>query len=160
MFHLFLPFFFRFVFHVFGWVSNSLLKPVMLAKLLSNIYCLQTNTNNQRAFDLSHCQAGMKRDWSSQGKVKKEDDTDEEAIVLRKRVREWKPVSWLWCEHDSCVLFSVDSRPTDRSDHPTDGCCSSRSCKSCCSLDPIHIPCQSECIHSDDFDERSGKVYS
>lgn len=35
----------------------------------------------------------MKRDWSSQGKVKKEDDADEEAIVLRKRVREWKPVS-------------------------------------------------------------------
>ncbi|KAF8376042.1 nhr-8 [Pristionchus pacificus] len=45
-----------------------------------------------QACRLAKCyKAGMKRDWSSQGKVKKEDDADEEAIVLRKRVREWKP---------------------------------------------------------------------
>ncbi|GMR48542.1 hypothetical protein PMAYCL1PPCAC_18737, partial [Pristionchus mayeri] len=45
-----------------------------------------------QACRLAKCyKAGMKRDWSSQGKAKKEEDGEEESTAVKKRVREWRP---------------------------------------------------------------------
>ncbi|GMS95911.1 hypothetical protein PENTCL1PPCAC_18086, partial [Pristionchus entomophagus] len=57
--------------------------------------CCTINEKSRRfcqACRLAKCyKAGMKRDWSSQGKVKKEDDAEDESAILKKRVREWRP---------------------------------------------------------------------